>query len=78
MIFDFCTGTNYSQVIINNVIVKSGDAVFFHCNLLHTNGNRRRSTFTCCYNRADNDPVYEYRYPIEVFAMTPISYKLTR
>lgn len=44
-----------------------GDALFFHCNLLHTSDKNdsdlRRWAFLCCYNRADNDPVYKHHHP---------------
>jgi hypothetical protein len=44
-----------------------GDALFFHCNLLHMSANnpsdQRRYAFLCCYNRADNDPVYKHHHP---------------
>ncbi|XP_077975139.1 uncharacterized protein LOC120336647 [Styela clava] len=38
---------------------KAGDALFFHCNLLHTSdqnlSDRRRWSYIMCYNRTDND-----------------------
>ncbi|CAH1800938.1 unnamed protein product, partial [Owenia fusiformis] len=37
-----------------------GDAMFFHCNILHrsdqNNSADRRWGYLCCYNRADNSP----------------------
>ncbi len=44
-----------------------GDALFFHCNLLHrsdqnTSPNSRWSLI-CCYNAARNDPYKESRHP---------------
>lgn len=40
--------------------LEPGDAVFFHCNLLHRSDANRspkpRWTFICCYNAARNDP----------------------
>ncbi|MFQ5731999.1 MAG: phytanoyl-CoA dioxygenase family protein [Planctomycetaceae bacterium] len=44
-----------------------GDAVFFHCNLLHRSDQNRsehpRWAFICCYNAARNDPYKESRHP---------------
>ncbi|XP_046554894.1 L-proline trans-4-hydroxylase-like [Haliotis rubra] len=44
-----------------------GDALFFHCNVLHTNAanvsDKRRWVFIACYNKASNDPVIEHHYP---------------
>lgn len=44
-----------------------GDALFFHCNTLHssdanTSATPRRSLL-CCYNAARNDPVMEHHHP---------------
>ena len=43
-----------------HVEMDSGDALFFHCNLLHASGRNRsdqtRNILLCCYNRADNVP----------------------
>ncbi|WAR30856.1 hypothetical protein MAR_033398 [Mya arenaria] len=49
------------------VEMEPGDALFFHCNLLHcssanTSGNRRWA-FLCAYNRADNDPIKDHHHP---------------
>nr|KAG5705814.1 hypothetical protein BaRGS_027473 [Batillaria attramentaria] len=45
----------------------AGDALFFHCNLLHTSSQNsspnRRWAFLCAYNRADNNPVKEHHHP---------------
>lgn len=42
-----------------------GDALFFHCNLLHASGQNRsdhsRNIFISCYNRADNPPIMDHR-----------------
>nr|KAG5689861.1 hypothetical protein BaRGS_002372 [Batillaria attramentaria] len=50
-----------------NKKVHSGDAVFFHSNLLHTssqnNGPDRRWALAIAYNRADNNPVMEHHHP---------------
>jgi hypothetical protein len=44
-----------------------GDALFFHCNLLHRsdrNGSpSRRWTLLCCYNAARNDPFIDHHHP---------------
>ncbi|CAH1778742.1 unnamed protein product [Owenia fusiformis] len=47
--------------------MEPGDALFFHCNVLHrsdqNNSPNRRWGFLCCYNRASNNPVYEHHHP---------------
>ncbi len=44
-----------------------GDAIFFHCNLLHRSdqnkSERPRWAFICCYNAAANDPYKDSRHP---------------
>lgn len=44
-----------------------GDALFFHCNLLHRSDQNRsphpRWSLICCYNAARNDPYHESRHP---------------
>ncbi|XP_013392595.1 uncharacterized protein LOC106160521 [Lingula anatina] len=44
-----------------------GDAVIFHCNLVHrsdqNHSQNRRWAYLVCYNRASNDPVYKHHYP---------------
>ncbi len=44
-----------------------GDALFFHCNLLHRSDQNRseqsRWTMICCYNAARNDPYKESHHP---------------
>ncbi|MGD9722121.1 MAG: phytanoyl-CoA dioxygenase family protein [Pirellulales bacterium] len=44
-----------------------GDALFFHCNLLHRSDQNRspqpRWSLICCYNAARNDPYKESRHP---------------
>ena len=44
-----------------------GDAVFFHCNLLHRSDQNRsdlaRWSLICCYNAASNDPYKESHHP---------------
>jgi ectoine hydroxylase-related dioxygenase (phytanoyl-CoA dioxygenase family) len=44
-----------------------GDALFFHCNLLHRSDQNRsgqpRWAMICCYNAARNDPYQESHHP---------------
>jgi ectoine hydroxylase-related dioxygenase (phytanoyl-CoA dioxygenase family) len=44
-----------------------GDAIFFHCNLLHRSDQNRspepRWALICCYNAARNDPYKESKHP---------------
>lgn len=44
-----------------------GDAIFFHCNLLHrsdrNNSDDPRWTLICCYNARSNSPYQETRHP---------------
>ena len=44
-----------------------GDAMFFHCNVLHhsaqNSSDRRRWGFLVSYNRADNNPVKKHHHP---------------
>ena len=50
-----------------DVELDPGDAVFFHCNLLHCSDANRSShprwTMVCCYNAARNDPYKDSRHP---------------
>lgn len=47
--------------------LEAGDAVFFHCNLLHRSDQNKSShprwAFIACYNAAVNDPYKEGRHP---------------
>ena len=47
--------------------LQPGDAVFFHCNLLHrsdqNHSDHPRWAFICCYNAARNDPYKESHHP---------------
>ncbi|OWF42642.1 uncharacterized protein LOC110460787 [Mizuhopecten yessoensis] len=49
------------------VEMEPGDALFFHCNLLHTSGPNfsphRRWAFLTAYNKASNDPVLVHHHP---------------
>jgi ectoine hydroxylase len=44
-----------------------GDAMFFHCNLLHASAqnlsDQPRNVLLCCYNAASNDPFKEHHHP---------------
>jgi ectoine hydroxylase-related dioxygenase (phytanoyl-CoA dioxygenase family) len=44
-----------------------GDALFFHCNLLHGSAQNRsprpRNLLLCCYNKATNDPYKPHHHP---------------
>ena len=47
--------------------MEPGDAMFFHCNLLHRSDQNRsdkpRWSLICCYNSARNDPYKESQHP---------------
>ena len=47
--------------------MEPGDALFFHCNLLHRSDQNRsdnaRWSLICCYNAARNDPYREAHHP---------------
>lgn len=49
------------------VEMEPGDALFFHCNLLHRSDQNRsdnpRWSMICCYNAARNDPFKESQHP---------------
>lgn len=49
------------------VEMDAGDALFFHPNLLHTSSNNvsdtKRWVLIPCYNRKDNNPLYEHHHP---------------
>ncbi|BFZ20562.1 hypothetical protein BsWGS_23600 [Bradybaena similaris] len=49
------------------VEMEAGDALFFHCNLLHTSGNNdsdsKRWVFIPCYNKKTNNPTFEHHHP---------------
>ncbi|XP_060557196.1 L-proline trans-4-hydroxylase-like [Ruditapes philippinarum] len=55
------------QVPLEYVELERGDALFFHCNLLHCSSANtspsRRWAFICVYNRADNNPVKAHYHP---------------
>ena len=67
----------YLQVIIYmlcqvlslvHVELEPGDALFFHCNLLHcsnqNNSDRRRWAFLIAFNRATNNPMIKHHHPM--------------
>lgn len=47
--------------------LEPGEAIFFHCNLLHRSDQNKspdpRWAFICCYNARRNDPYKESRHP---------------
>jgi hypothetical protein len=47
--------------------MEPGDALFFHCNLLHRSNQNRspnpRWSLICCYNAARNNPYKESHHP---------------
>lgn len=47
--------------------MQPGDALFFHCNLLHASApnhsSQNRWSMICCYNKADNHPYKESHHP---------------
>ncbi|XP_060557301.1 L-proline trans-4-hydroxylase-like [Ruditapes philippinarum] len=55
------------QLPLEYVELERGDALFFHCNLLHCSSANtspsRRWAFLCAYNRADNNPVKVHFHP---------------
>jgi ectoine hydroxylase len=52
---------------LDHVEMEPGDALFFHCNLLHRSDQNRsenpRWAMICCYNAARNDPYKESHHP---------------
>jgi ectoine hydroxylase len=52
---------------LEHVEMGPGDALFFHCNLLHRSDQNRsgqpRWAMICCYNAARNDPYKESHHP---------------
>ncbi|XP_072016304.1 L-proline trans-4-hydroxylase-like [Amphiura filiformis] len=68
------TGANLERVnhAVNilslvHVEMEPGDALFFHCNVLHKSeqnkSDRRRWAFVAAYNKATNNPVKEHHCP---------------
>ena len=58
---------------LDHVEMGPGDALFFHCNLLHRSDQNRsekpRWSMICCYNSRHNDPYKEAHHP----RYTPLS-----
>ena len=54
-------------MLLIHVELDPGDALFFHCNVLHTSdqnrSDRRRWAFLIAYNRADNNPYLPHHHP---------------
>ncbi|KAL3871387.1 hypothetical protein ACJMK2_039391 [Sinanodonta woodiana] len=54
------------QTSLIYVEMDPGDAVFFHCNILHTSGpnnsNLRRWAFLTAYNKATNNPIKKHHH----------------
>ena len=44
-----------------------GDAIFFHCNVLHhseaNHSDYRRAAYLVAYNRRDNNPCFPHQFP---------------
>jgi ectoine hydroxylase-related dioxygenase (phytanoyl-CoA dioxygenase family) len=55
------------QMELVYIEAEPGDALFFHCNLLHRSDQNRsphsRWSLICCYNAARNNPYKESRHP---------------
>jgi ectoine hydroxylase len=62
-----------ARVPAEHVEMGPGDALYFHCNLLHRSDQNRsdkpRWAMICCYNAARNDPYKESHHP----RYTPLS-----
>ncbi|REK10877.1 MAG: phytanoyl-CoA dioxygenase family protein [Planctomycetota bacterium] len=60
-------GAALERLKLVHVEANPGDALFFHCNLLHRSDQNRsedpRWSLICCYNAALNDPYKESRHP---------------
>jgi ectoine hydroxylase-related dioxygenase (phytanoyl-CoA dioxygenase family) len=56
-----------ARMPVQHVEMDPGDALFFHCNLLHRSDQNRsehpRWSMICCYNAARNDPYKESHHP---------------
>lgn len=52
---------------IVHTVMEPGDALYFHCNLLHcsaaNNSDHSRWAMICCYNAASNDPYKDSHHP---------------
>jgi ectoine hydroxylase-related dioxygenase (phytanoyl-CoA dioxygenase family) len=60
-------GAALERMELAYIEAEPGDALFFHCNLLHRSDQNRsadpRWSLICCYNAARNDPYKESRHP---------------
>ena len=60
-------GAAIERMPLVHVEASPGDALFFHCNLLHRSDQNRsenpRWSLICCYNAARNNPYKESRHP---------------
>jgi ectoine hydroxylase-related dioxygenase (phytanoyl-CoA dioxygenase family) len=60
---------NEAMKVLDHVYceMEPGDAMFFHCNLLHASAqnlsDKPRNVLLCCYNKASNDPYKEHHHP---------------
>jgi ectoine hydroxylase len=74
------TGADMDRVgqimkVLDRVYIEAdpGDALFFHCNVLHSSdpnrSDRPRNVLLCCYNKASNNPYKEHHHP----RYTPLS-----
>jgi hypothetical protein len=56
-----------ARMPVEHVEMDPGDALFFHCNLLHRSDQNRsehpRWSMICCYNAARNDPYKDSHHP---------------
>lgn len=54
-------------------VADPGDALFFHCNTLHSSSpnlsENTRDVLLCCFNRADNNPIIRHHHP----SFTPLN-----
>jgi len=50
------------------VVLEPGDALFFHCNVLHTSdanmSDKDRTSLICCYNTKSNNPYKKAHHPL--------------
>jgi hypothetical protein len=60
-------GAALERLKLAYIEAEPGDALFFHCNLLHRSDQNRsddpRWSLICCYNAARNNPYKESRHP---------------
>ncbi len=60
-------GAALERLELAYIEAEPGDALFFHCNLLHRSDQNRspdpRWSLICCYNAARNNPYKESRHP---------------